>query len=189
VAALLTGNSFDYIPRPCKGEKQFMVHMPSHMHDGVAGALNKVIIKWLDQVENGQHCEIDDTLETTKMVAQEMDSFLATRVKVNSDTRQEPDLSFSYQAGRIPGLVIEVAWSQYKLKLPERADRYIKGTEGKVRTVIGINLNDIYKGGRGAWFSVWNARFDGGSKQWTREITVDQEVRAIFECCVVAIPR
>lgn len=169
-------NSYDYIPRPCKGERQFMVHMPSHMHDGMAGALNKVIIKWLGQVENGQHCEINDTLETTKMVAEEMESFLATRVKVNHETRQEPDLSFSYKAGRTAGLVVEVAWSQYKLKLAERADRYIRGTEGEVRTVIGINLNDIYKGGRHAWFSVWNARFEGASKRWTREIKVDQKV-------------
>lgn len=165
-----------------------MVHMPSHMHEGMAGALNKVIIKWLGQIEDGKHCENDKSLETTQLVAQEMESFLATRVKVNHETRQEPDLSFSYKAGRTAGLVVEVAWSQYKLKLAERADRYIRGTEGRVRTVIGINLNDIYKGGREAWFSVWKARLDGASKVWTREITVDQKVSSNTGCHALRYP-
>lgn len=177
IVVVLTDHRYDYIPRPCKGEKQFMVHMPSYMHDGVAGALNKLVISWLNEIQKGEHCTANGNLNTTTMVAKEMDSFLAARVKVDSETHQEPDLSFSYKAGRPAGLVIEVARSQYKLKLAERADRYIKGTEGKIHTVVGINLNDIYNGGRGAWFSIWNAKFDDKGEWWTREITVDQQVR------------
>jgi len=180
VAAVLTGNSFDYIPRPCKGEKQFTVHMPSRMHEGMAGALSDRIVHWYGDIRKGQHCEHAGTLEATKTVARKLQSVLATRVEVDDETRQEPDLSFTYDRGVVAGLIIEVAWSQSLLRLPERADRYIKGLEGDVRTVVGISLNDIYNGGRRAWFSVWQAQFDRESQKWTRVTTVDHQVRAVF---------
>jgi hypothetical protein len=60
--------------------------------------------------------------------------------------------------------------------LPARADRYITRSEGKVRTVVGLNLNDIYSGGRRAWFSVWQALYDEKNKKWIRVTTVDHQV-------------
>ncbi|KAL2280861.1 hypothetical protein FJTKL_12173 [Diaporthe vaccinii] len=42
-----------------------------------------------------------------------------------------------------PGLVIEVAWAQEKHKLKEKAKYYFEATGGQIRTLVGINLNDI----------------------------------------------
>lgn len=182
---MLTSTSFDYTTRHREDEKQFTIHMPSHMHEGVAGALSEKIVEWYLEIRKGQLCKDERTLEATKKVTRKLRSKLATRVLVNDKTRQEPDLSFSYNKGKTPGLVVEVAWSQYYLKLPARADRYIKGSKGRVRTVIGIDLRNVYDGGREAWFSVWQARFDEKDQQWTRDTTVDHQVRAISEipCC------
>lgn len=185
MADMLTGTSFDYITRHREDEKQFTIHMPSHMHDGVAGALSEKIVGWYLGIREGKLCKDEGTLKATKNVAQKLRCKLATHVQVNDKTRQEPDLSFSYNRGKTAGLVVEVAWSQYFLKLPTRADRYIKGSKGKVRTVIGIDLRNVYDGGREAWFSVWQARFDEKDQQWTRVTTVDHQVRAVsgIPCC------
>lgn len=150
------------------------------MHEGMAGALNETIIDWYREIRKGRLCKDSGTLEATKMIAREIRSILATRVDIDNQTRQEPDLSFTFRRGRIAGLLVEVAWSQNTLKLPERADRYITGSNGNVRTVIGISLNDIYNGGKRAWFSKWQARFDEKNQKWTRVTTVDHQVRPIF---------
>lgn len=185
MAAVLTGASFDYTTRHREDEKQFTIHMPSHMHEGVAGALSEKIVEWYLEIRKGHLCKDKRTLEATKKVTRKLRSKLATRVLVNDKTRQEPDLSFSYNRGKTPGLVVEVAWSQYSLKLPARADRYITGSKGRVRTVIGIDLRNVYDGGREAWFSVWQARSDEKDQQWTRVTTVDHQVRVVpgLPCC------
>jgi hypothetical protein len=157
IAAVLTDTSFDYIARPRKGEKQFTIHIPSHMHEGMAGALGQTIVQWYGNIRDGLLCKNENTLEATKGVAQKLGSSLAARVRLNDETRQEPGLSFTFNRGKIAGLMVEVAWSQSKLKLPERAERYVKESKGKIR----------------------QARFDAKDEKCTRVILVDQQVGVI----------
>lgn len=155
-----------------------------------------MIVQWYGDVKRGNHCTLSSTAEATKGVASRIGSSLATRVKVNRADHLEPDLSFTYDESLNASLVIEVAWSQSNLELPKRADDYIKGRKevnkgeqdfpkweaGQIRTVVGLNFNDIYNGGRRAWFSVWNARFDRDNSEWTRVTTVDHQVRQFSKC-------
>ncbi|KAI0867726.1 hypothetical protein GGS24DRAFT_514716 [Hypoxylon argillaceum] len=166
---------FDYTRRPAKGDKQFVIHMPSTFHEAIAGKLNSIIVVWLEKIATGTLCIIDSSKEETMRIAQEIQSTLAKRVKYNKlrDDQMEPDLSFTNEECADPDLVVEVAWSQSNLKLPYRATRYIEGKQGKIRTVIGLNMNDIYRGGCRATFSIWKAQYDGG--QWKRTTEVDNK--------------
>ena len=157
--------SFDYTRRPCKGDKQFVIHMPSAFHESTAGMFNDEITGWLQEIKQGTLCTIESTKENTMRVASKIDSTLATRVKYSEprDDQLEPDLSLTYDECAVADLVVEVSWSQSALKLPDRARRYIKGKKGRIRTVVGLNMNDIYQGGRKATFSIWKAQLDGST--------------------------
>ena len=78
----------------------------------------------------------------------------------------------------------EVAWSQRKLDSPKLAERYIQGSNGEIRTVVGVNPNDTYrekqrKGAEttdvSATFSVWRAKLDNSSGE--TNVTVEESVR------------
>ncbi|ROW16788.1 hypothetical protein VPNG_01498 [Cytospora leucostoma] len=96
------------------------------------------------------------------------------------------DQSFKYLKG-FPELVIEVAWSQRPLKLAERAEHYIKWSHGKIQTVVGLNLYNVWSDQRkrkprdqSAKFSVWRAEINestGEAKVSSSKSIVDQIFR------------
>ncbi|GAW18665.1 hypothetical protein ANO14919_081460 [Xylariales sp. No.14919] len=164
---------YDYTRRPYKGDKQLVIHVPSGFHEIMAGKFSDMIVRWLGNIANGSLCRVDHTKELTMEIAGKISSSLAKRVKPSEprDDRLEPDLSFRHEDCRVADMVVEVAWSQSKLQLPDRARRYIEGTKGAIQTVIGLNMNDIYDGGRRATFSFWRCEQDGD--QWKRTTVVD----------------
>ncbi|KAI0532521.1 hypothetical protein GGR58DRAFT_489901 [Xylaria digitata] len=166
---------FDYTRRPCKGDKQFVIHMPSTFHEAMTGKLNDVIVRWLGNIIDGKLCNVETTKEETMRIASGISSTLASRVKFSEprDDQLEPDLSFTNEDCTNADLVVEVAWSQSNLKLPYRATRFIEGRQGAIRTVIGLNMNDIYQGGCRATFSIWKAQHDGD--KWKRTTEVDDK--------------
>ncbi|KAH0832575.1 hypothetical protein FOPE_01155 [Fonsecaea pedrosoi] len=182
---------FDYTRRPCKGSKQFVIHVPSVFHEGMLGAIHDEIVRWLGNIQSGTLCTVQSTKEATMDIAKKIGSTLATTVECNGPLgeRLEPDLSYTLEGCWNADLVVEVAWSQRKLKLPERATRFIKGMEGAIRTVVALDLNDIYRGGRLATFSVWKAQLDGD--KWTRATVVDNQMfldedgQAVKDCSLL----
>ncbi|KAJ2986302.1 hypothetical protein NUW58_g5095 [Xylaria curta] len=176
---------FDYTRRPCKGDKQFVIRMPSNFHESMAGELQTIIDRWLGEILNGTAFgvespekskeEIEKSRTETKRIAREIHPTLATRVEYREPhlDRLEPDLSFTYEACEIADLVVEVAWSQRALKLADRARRYIEGTKGAIQTVVGLDMNDIYLGGHRATFSIWKGRhYDD---RWSYTLVDNQE--------------
>jgi hypothetical protein len=139
--------------------------MPSAFHEFVAAGINTDITDWFKDVREGRVCTDERTIAT----AERMSATLATTVKFSKEDggdRKDPDLSFEIEhpSCEFPGLVVEVAWSQRNLDLPRLAKRYIEETNGNIRTVVGLNLNDIYRSRRNegagpghATFSVWQA--------------------------------
>ncbi|KAI0437086.1 hypothetical protein F4803DRAFT_556359 [Xylaria telfairii] len=176
---------FEYTRRPYKGHKQFVIRMPSNFHESMAGALQTVIDRWLGEIIKGTLFGVDGTEKPkeeieisraeTERIAKEIHSTLATRVEYGEPLpdRLEPDLSFTYEGCEIADLVVEVAWSQKALNLADRARRFIEGTKGAIQTVIGLNMNDIYLGGRRATFSIWKGYQAGG--QWSHTLVDEKE--------------
>ncbi|KAI0512698.1 hypothetical protein F5B22DRAFT_648546 [Xylaria bambusicola] len=162
---------YDYTRRPYKGDKQLVIHLPSGFHEIMAGRFSDMIVGWLACIANGSLCRVDRSKESTMEIA--INSSLAKTVKPIEPRgdRLEPGLSFRHQGCRVADMVVEVAWSQNKLNLPDRARRYIEGTGGAIHTVIGLSMNDIYRGGRRATVSVWRAEQEG--ERWKRSTVVD----------------
>ncbi|KAI1278526.1 hypothetical protein F5Y07DRAFT_360277 [Xylaria sp. FL0933] len=179
---------FDYTCRPYEGDKHFVIHMSSAFHTTMAGQFSDMIVRWLCEIQLGLLCTASTSKESTMKHAKRIGSTLGTTVHSEEDLydRLEPVLSYTHNDCLRADLVVEISWSQRQLRLADRATRYIKGTGGKIRTVVGLDMNDIYHGGRRATFSVWKAQKDGD--QWNRTTRVenvefiDGNGQAVPEC-------
>lgn len=80
-----------------------------------------------------------------------------------STIKRQPDLSITAEKNpKYPVLVGEVALSQTTKELQNLAQEYIEHTRGHIRTVIIVDLD--YPRGKGAWLSVWKAKFGEDGK-------------------------
>ncbi len=77
---------------------------------------------------------------------------------------RSPDIAFTHIEAKHPGLIIEVSYSQEQKDIAKIADDYILGTEGNIRTVLGLDLS--YKNtkrhttpDKSARISVWRSSF------------------------------
>ncbi|KAJ9137665.1 hypothetical protein NKR23_g8958 [Pleurostoma richardsiae] len=179
---------FDYMRRPLRGDKHFVIHVPSTFHQSMAGMFSDQIVKWLGSIEIGAVCTVDSTQEETKNVAKKIHSSLAARVRCNEPhgDHLDPDLSYTFRGCTVADLLVEVAWSQSNLRLSDRARRYIEGKNGRIRTVIGLNMGDIYRGASRATFSIWKARPVGD--KWRSvpavkdQVFIDENGQAVKDC-------
>ena len=160
--------------------------MSSFLHDTLAEEIGGDIIVWLRGIRNRVNCSDERTIAAVKGIGSAGTSTITFPVATGSPDKKGPDKSFQHRQCEFPGLVIEVAWSQRKLDLPWLADSYIQRSKGEIRTVVGVNLNDIYrvkrrKGAKTAsaeapaTFSVWRAELDNSNGQ-TR-VSVKNSVR------------
>ena len=152
--------------------------LAEQMHDGIKEALRKVQV-------NSEDNDIKTAIERIIPTGSSNISLTGT---LRNRGKKSPDKSYRYKGCKFPSLVIEIAYSQRKLNLPDLAERYIYGSEGDIRTVIGINLNDIYqsesdrKKGKhfrpsAATISVWRAKFDDSGGE--SSVIVAQPVKDI----------
>ena len=115
--------------------------MASTLHDTFTIEVNKGIQRFLDEHASSQ----DDSV--IARIARDMHQTGARKIypPKSEFNGKRPDSSFQLRGRPWPGLVIEVAWAQDKLEMKEKAEFYFDSAQGEVRTVIGFNLNDIYK--------------------------------------------
>jgi hypothetical protein len=134
--------------------------MPSKLHDHVAEQINRVILRQLDAfIEQGETktAELAGNIYPLGSADVEFPSRLT-----GNKNKKSPDKSYGHEpCDGYPPLVIEVAWSQNRLDLPKLAKRYIQGTKGAIRTMIGIDLQywrpTEAAPGTPASFSIWRA--------------------------------
>lgn len=89
----------------------------------------------------------------------------------------QPDHQFQYLNSPYPSVVIEVSYSQHGKKLRSLADDYILGSNGKIRAVVGVDIE--YGVGKTATLSVWRPRVksnDLGKKELDAEQVVTEQV-------------
>jgi hypothetical protein len=97
--------------------------------------MNRVICRHLDDFIR------DPTNEgkRTAQLAESIQELETTNVKLLCDS-SSPHKSYGHQACKYPRLVIEVAYSQRKLKLVKKAEKYTRQSKGKIRTVVGVKI-------------------------------------------------
>jgi hypothetical protein len=134
----------------------------------IAG-MNRAVIKQLDDFERsaGKAAEL----------AKGIEEWGSPKITINSrskgkDNKKSPDKTYGHEDCKSthPGLVIEVAYSQDASELFELAKKYIEGSNGETRTVVGIDIDYKHTPGGYAKFLVWHA---GKEKGATKAILSD----------------
>lgn len=85
--------------------------------------------------------------------------------------RRQPDEQFQYRSAAYPGVVIEVSYSQDGKNLRRLAQDYILYSNGDIKLVIGIDINDA----KDCTVSLWRPRYTQKSNDLD-DLEVDQEI-------------
>lgn len=115
-------------------EGEFVLRMPSPLHDIFAIRLQEVIVRELGHLTTQE--EIRPVIERIKMATTSDIRFSDS----STEGKKSPDGSFRFTGTKYPPLVIEVANSQKRRDLPRLAESYIERTKGRTKTVITIDL-------------------------------------------------
>ncbi|KAI1418950.1 hypothetical protein F5Y12DRAFT_795719 [Xylaria sp. FL1777] len=130
---------YEYASR--KGAKQFAIRMPGPVHANLAGAISSAVTEWSALVRNG----------TSRSIAGMIQYVAGKNVQYGDKTESDtnvPDGSFELtglEDSRHRGLVIEVGWTQESWELRQKCQGYIEKSKGLVRTVVGIDLHELYQ--------------------------------------------
>ncbi|TGJ78457.1 hypothetical protein E0Z10_g10303 [Xylaria hypoxylon] len=94
----------------------------------------------------GKYCKDPHTKEIAQGLHGKGRGTVKSSAEAESD-RKDPDLSYKYNYPRskFPGLVVEVGWSQKSPDLHKKCKWYIEKSRGEIRTVIGVDLSDLYR--------------------------------------------
>ncbi|KAF2228405.1 hypothetical protein EV356DRAFT_538147 [Viridothelium virens] len=135
--------------------KEFVVRMQTALHSTLERQMEQRFIIWLAELKKGPQLFADFARNINSTGSQ----ILTIPVVGNVDACAG-DLSFEYEGCDYPSLIIEVSASQSLKKVEEKAGMYIRQTRGGIRTVIHLDVNDIYKNAaNSARFSIWRAKF------------------------------
>ncbi|KAJ0134704.1 hypothetical protein HZ326_22252 [Fusarium oxysporum f. sp. albedinis] len=83
---------------------------------------------------------------------------------------QQPDAQFEHDKARHPGVVLEVALTQDPGELRRIARRYIYHTDGQIKVVLGIDLNEEKE----STISVWKPTFSPAQNDDGVDMDIEQ---------------
>ncbi|EXK76902.1 hypothetical protein FOQG_18364 [Fusarium oxysporum f. sp. raphani 54005] len=86
---------------------------------------------------------------------------------------QQPDAQFEHDKARHPGVVLEVALTQDPDELRRIARRYIYHTDGQIKVVLGIDLNEDKE----STISVWKPTFSPAQNGDGVDMDIEQVVQ------------
>ena len=128
--------------------------MSKALHETLASLIDNDIFSQIRQLRESPDTKI---AEVASRISPTRSTSLKLRANNDEYNKHEPDLSYRYRRSKFPGLVIEISWSQRPLDLPRLARSYIRGSNGLIRTVIGVDVE--YPNADSATLSVWRAEF------------------------------
>ncbi|KAL2281062.1 hypothetical protein FJTKL_12082 [Diaporthe vaccinii] len=137
-------------------QREFVIRMPSKIHDGMAEFVGGKIGYWLESL-----MEIGDTATPNQhragIIAKDITPYGTADISILSNIKdgddkdiRQADKSYEYEAedskNTLPDVVIEVIWShpRTRAELTQRAEKYILNSRGDIRTVVTIDLLDFY---------------------------------------------
>ncbi|KAI1121223.1 hypothetical protein F5Y10DRAFT_288733 [Nemania abortiva] len=179
---------FEYSRR----EKHFEIRLPTAIGENAAAAFTNAVVVWPFQLAKDAAEEVLGAVKNIQQCGHTNINF--RRARGRPDTKS-PDASFGHNGCelgcRTATVVLEVACVHTQDDLYASAKRYICGRKSSVRTVVGLNLHEMYlaelrneKRGYSAdrenetaeaTFSVWRAT-KGPTGKRSVEVVVSNEV-------------
>ncbi|OQU96241.1 hypothetical protein CLAIMM_02350 isoform 2 [Cladophialophora immunda] len=132
-------------------------------HEWIKGRLTMKISQGLADAaarDDNSHSAREFALLPTSLGGSSLLNFRSSTV-ADKKERRSPDAQFLSDRSRrpwLPSLIIEVAWTQTTKSLEKLAYEYIRGSNGRIRTVIGFDVNPSAR--KGATVYVWRAVFN-----------------------------
>ncbi|KAI0550177.1 hypothetical protein F4679DRAFT_595062 [Xylaria curta] len=137
----LDGFRFDYT----RSKKQFEIRIPTTMQGGIEDFIKEGTFQWINRLKQSNDANISNAAKT--IVPSGHANVRLPYPEGPSDTKS-PDWNIRHKMCEsrctYPTLVMELEWARGKKDLQAKAEAYICGTQGKIRTVVGILMHDIY---------------------------------------------
>ncbi|KAI1421199.1 hypothetical protein F5Y12DRAFT_768952 [Xylaria sp. FL1777] len=129
--------------------QQFEIRMTSTVHEGIVGELNERFILWKAELMKSNNSEIFNAAKTLRLYGNK--HFKLPALEKARDSKS-PDGGIKHDcklACDHPALLFEIEFSHHtKKELQDRAKSYIERSNGKIRTVIGVYMGEIYQAER-----------------------------------------
>lgn len=155
---------------------KLVVRMPSTIHEYFSTCVVEVLKDQLRRIGEREGADGDFASRITSVGSARI--FLETDDADSKTVRRQPDGQFQHKDSIYPGVVLEVSWSQDGKDLRRLAEDYILGSDGKIKAVVGFDINPL---GKESTVSLWRAKFTWLEDEETYSLeadpTVSQKVR------------
>ncbi|KAM0364022.1 hypothetical protein ACHAPK_011045 [Fusarium culmorum] len=130
---------FDYEP----AKSRFTLHMPSTTHEAFSTAFTICLYEKLLKIGN-ENISIQEITSNIKPAG-------SARIFLNYDDkvrdlkdmlRRQPDGQFQHRRAQFPGVAFEISYSQDGKKLTRIAKEYINYSNGNIKAVVCIDINN-----------------------------------------------
>ncbi|TVY73708.1 hypothetical protein Focb16_v005910 [Fusarium oxysporum f. sp. cubense] len=149
---------FDFEPRP----GHIVLRMPSPTHDAFVWSIASAIFDEISSIGRRDEAVLGFTSKIlspgSSRILLDLDDDEAEAVEVNkvqAQMRRQPDAQYQHKDAALPGVVIEVSYTQDRRRLPKIAKEYIHHSDGDIKVVVCIDINS----GSESTISLWKARF------------------------------
>ncbi|KAI9887351.1 MAG: hypothetical protein M1823_000867 [Watsoniomyces obsoletus] len=144
-----------------------VIRMPTDIHECIITTINRRIIRTLEIIVQ------DDTIPAAvRELAGTVQCRGSSDVELGSSKRT-PDSSFGPYEARLPGLIVEVAYSQPGKNLKRLVKEYFGASGGLVHTVVCVQVD--YRGIDATTASVWRASWKDGDDN-PRVLHLDEDL-------------
>ncbi|KAI0550023.1 hypothetical protein F4679DRAFT_225735 [Xylaria curta] len=190
---------FDYT----RSQKKLEIRMPTTMHGGMEDFIKEETFQWKGRLKDSHDSAVSNAAKTILTLANADVKFPYS--KGPSDTKS-PDWRIGHKMCELhcthPTLIMEFGWTQEKKDLEAKAETYIRRTKGKIRTVVGVLMREMYlaeyrnekrlermyledrldmNGSYSYWEDAMNETGEASILVWRRKIQRNGTIKA--ECC------
>ncbi|KAF5689747.1 hypothetical protein FCIRC_1210 [Fusarium circinatum] len=159
-----TFRRFDYNPR----RQLISIRMPSTVHDLFISLFSSAIVSKIREIglQNRRARAFTESINN---------GMSSTVTLIDGDDKwvQQPDAQFRHIKARYSGVVVEVALTQDVKRLRRIARRYIHHTDGQIKVVLCIDLNEDKE----STISVWKPTFSPA--QDSDEVDMDMDIEQV----------
>ncbi|KAI0975667.1 hypothetical protein F4678DRAFT_277007 [Xylaria arbuscula] len=126
--------------------QQFEIRITTTVHEGIVGELNERFGVWKAELIKSNNSEISNAAKTLRLHGNKHIKLPASN---QAKDPKSPDGGIKHTcklAFNHPALLFEIEFSHLtKEKLRDKAKEYMERSNGKIRTVIGVYMGEIYK--------------------------------------------